>query len=134
MGGRRPRAALAPASPSGDLQIDAATTQSFRPQVQRWFPDKRGVASSICAAAFGAGALVWAPPCAKALEAFRTAPTAAAADAAAKTVDGARFVDAGGGEWAAAVLATPTDLAAAGQPTLDAGLRIGAGTNMPSFL
>ena len=94
---------------------------SVVPTVQKWFPDRKGVASSVCAAAFGTGAFVWAPIYTTLLEAFRSAP-AAAYDAATKTVDGVRYAEVAPGDWREAVLATAADLAAAGQPALEPGL------------
>ena len=94
---------------------------SVVPTVQKWFPDRKGVASSVCAAAFGTGAFVWAPIYTKLLEAFRSAP-AAAYGAATRTVDGVRYAEVAPGDWREAVLATAADLAAAGQPALEPGL------------
>ena len=62
--------------------------------MQKWFPDRRGVASSVCAAAFGSGAFLWAPLYTAALDAFRAAPEAVR-DVATKTVDGVRFARVG---------------------------------------
>ena len=94
---------------------------SVVPTVQKWFPDRKGVASSVCAAAFGTGAFVWAPIYTTLLETFRSAPVAVY-DAATKTVDGVRYAEVAPGDWREAVLATAADLAAAGQPALEPGL------------
>ena len=88
--------------------------------MQKWFPDRRGVASSLCAAAFGSGAFAWAPLYTKIIDDCRVAPVRVAADAATSTENGVRFAEVDG-VWREYVLATPADLAVCGQPALDAG-------------
>ena len=100
------------------------------PTVQKWFPDRRGLASAIAIAGFGSGAAVWAPLSGGPLARFRSAPERVGDDAAAlgdalATVDGARVYAGTGGE---AVVATATDLVAcgrgggAGDAALEAGV------------
>jgi MFS family permease len=43
--------------------------------LMEWFPDKRGLASGLCIAGFGSGALVFAPLVSKLTEAFAKMPT-----------------------------------------------------------
>ena len=116
----------------GGPQFSFAYT-AMTSNMQRWFPDRRGLASSITLAGFGSGALVWAPIYTASLGFFRQTPTALG-EAPTRTVDGVRYLDAahpgtGAAEGSEVVYANASDLAQSGHAAAEAGLfLVGSGS------
>ena len=77
-----------------------------------WFPDKKGLASGLCIAGFGSGALLFAPASTYLMQLFAVKPTfVGTPDAIDPVLDGGRFFAEVAGNLQEVVLANHVDLA-----------------------
>jgi len=108
----------------------------YTPPVQaliQWFPDRKGLASGMCIAGFGSGALMFAPAMTKLMSYLSTAPTYLGTrdEVATRTVGGKIFLDgpAGDQEVVYANVADINTLSAPWSETLQEGFYlVGSGS------
>jgi len=83
----------------GGLGVGLGYTPPVQALIQ-WFPDRKGLASGMCIAGFGSGALLFAPAVTKLMSYYSTAPTFIGTkdEVATRTVDGKIFLDGPSGE------------------------------------
>jgi len=106
----------------------------YTPPVQaliQWFPDRKGLASGMCIAGFGSGAIIFAPTMTKLMSYFSKPPTFLGTrdEVATRTVEGKMLLESGDTEVVYANLADIKTLSAPWSDTLQEGVYlVGSGS------